>query len=88
MTADIYPNPVSATSYISFALRSSDCNVKIEVIDLLGVVVHTLYDNIKVKRMTPEIVQFDSSDLPSGIYSIVFSVDSGERIAHELIISH
>ncbi|MBK9250316.1 MAG: hypothetical protein IPM69_19955 [Ignavibacteria bacterium] len=30
LTADIYPNPVSATSYISFALRSSDCNVKIE----------------------------------------------------------
>ncbi len=60
-----YPNPFNPTTVISYSVPTS-CQVRLTVLDILGREIVTLVDEQKFAG-TYE-VQFNASNLPSGIY--------------------
>ena len=62
---DAYPNPFNATCKISYALPI-DCHVKLEIFNVLGQKVATLFDEDQAAGSYK--ATFDGSDLASGIY--------------------
>ncbi len=76
-----YPNPFNPTTKIKFtipnaadALNASTTNVLLKVYDLLGKEISTLVD--EQKQPGNYEVDFDGSNLPSGIY--FYSITSGK----------
>lgn len=61
-----YPNPFSSSSTIEFSL-SNDDDVKLEVYDLKGAQIATLYTG-KAQRNEPVLVEFNVGNLLPGIY--------------------
>lgn len=61
-----YPNPFNPTTVIRYQL-SAGSRVSLKVYDVLGRLVRTLVNN-EVEKMGRYEVQFDGSDLPSGVY--------------------
>ncbi len=64
------PNPFSASTNISFRTKHSS-NLTLEVYDVLGRLVKTLYNGIA--DQTEQLVSFDGSSLPSGSYLLSLS---------------
>ena len=60
-----YPNPFNPTTTIDFDI-ASDCQVRIDVCDVLGRTVATLVNGSE--RAGRHSVIFDASGLPSGVY--------------------
>ncbi len=61
-----YPNPFNPTTVISYQL-SAESRVSLKVYDVLGRLVRALVQN-EVEKMGSYEVQFNGSDLPSGVY--------------------
>ncbi len=70
-----YPNPFNPTTTISFSIpniaSSFNSNVTLKIYDLLGREVNTLVN--EVKQPGSYQVQFDASELSSGIYFYALS---------------
>lgn len=70
-----YPNPFNPTTRIHFDLPEPVA-VRLQVIDLLGRVVHTIVDSdMKAGR---HVVSFDASGLPSGMY--LYHLEAGQFV--------
>ena len=66
----IYPNPFNPTATIEFSISNNDEVVNIEVFDLNGKLIETLfYGSIEVGKHQ---LQWNASNFSSGIYFIVF----------------
>jgi len=61
-----YPNPFNPSTRINFSIPV-DANVSLKIYDILGREVSTLADN-EFKSAGQHTVNFDASNLPSGIY--------------------
>src|SRR5690606_19368243 len=72
-----YPNPFNPTTRINYAVPEA-ANVQLKVYDMLGSEVAELVN--ETKRAGYHIVDFDASNLSSGIYIYRVSAVSGERI--------
>jgi hypothetical protein len=62
-----YPNPASEQVSIDFVLNGYDSNVSIEVFDLKGTRVATLY-NAEAEADVPYRVRLDAAGLSSDVY--------------------
>jgi len=60
-----YPNPFNPTTQISFALPT-ESHVELKIFNQIGQEVRTLVDSQRPAGQ--HTVQFDASDLPSGVY--------------------
>lgn len=67
-----YPNPLSSKTTIGFELPTAQ-DVRIAVYDVLGRQVATLVDG--TRQAGPQTVEFDATDLPSGVY--VYRLEAG-----------
>ena len=70
-----YPNPFNPTTTISYQIPTAG-QVTIEVFDLLGRSVRTLVDGVVAAG--DYTVEFDSANLPSGVY--LYRLTAGERV--------
>ncbi len=77
-----YPNPFNPTTTIKYAIPSAIANVRLIVYNVLGEEVATLVN----QRQAPGFyeVQFDASDLPSGIY--FYTLQVGDFIATKKMV--
>lgn len=89
LTVSAYPNPASGTVYISYTLAQPNQHLKIEVTNLLGATVQTLFDAvIPTGGDIHGILPLETHALTSGIYTVIATLGNGERVAHRIIISH
>ncbi|NUQ82933.1 MAG: T9SS type A sorting domain-containing protein, partial [Bacteroidetes bacterium] len=72
-----YPNPFNPTSTIGYYLPESD-HVRLEVYDMLGRLVRTLINETIEKGY--HTVEFQASDLPSGVYVYQLHSSTGVQI--------
>lgn len=72
----VYPNPAQATLFID--LSDFDNANKITCFDVNGVVVSEMI-------VSSEIVQLNIDELPAGMYFLVATNNSGERISSKFI---
>ena len=70
-----YPNPFNPTTAISYSLKNPG-NVSLKVIDVLGREVATLID--ERKNNGTYLIQFDGSNLPSGVY--FYRIEAGNFV--------
>lgn len=87
ISGSIYPNPTSDATFISYQLNKPASHLKIEVVNLLGETVSTLFDNSPVGN-EQNILKLETSNLANGVYSILFTVDRMEHVAKKLIVTH
>jgi len=67
-----YPNPFNAKTIIRYNLPS-DSDVTIEIYDILGRKVETLFD--ERKRAGKHTIIWDAADIPSGVYFVRLQTD-------------
>ena len=79
----IYPNPVTRTANIEFAL-SKESNMKVTVLDMLGKSVMNLYEG--VMNTGQHKIQLDASNLAQGIYFVKLQ-SNNEIITKKIMIS-
>lgn len=72
-----YPNPFNPTTNIAFSIPENTSHVSLKVYDILGRVVRTLVD--KDMAAGNYNVNFDASQLPSGIYIYKLSTNVGTK---------
>jgi hypothetical protein len=75
--APVYPNPFNPTAVVSFATPTEQ-HVRVEVFDVAGRLVSTLFDGITPANAMVK-VPFDASELQSGVYLIHARGASGIR---------
>ena len=80
----IFPNPFSNTTSISFK-RPQGGSVKLEVFDMTGRLVTTLYDGV-VNAGQSNTMEFDASQSPTGIYITKLSDSKGESLYKRMIV--
>lgn len=78
-----YPNPFNPSTRIKFSLPEQ-MKVKIDVIDVTGSVVNTLMDEVQ-SAGTHEI-NFDASDLASGMYFARLITQNGMRVQKMILM--
>ena len=72
-----YPNPFNPTTVIEFAVPKNSGHVTLSIYDILGREIATLVDN--ELNAGNYKVQFDASNLPSGIYMYRLSSNIGSK---------
>lgn len=87
ISGSIYPNPTADAAFISYQVNKPASHLKIEVVNLLGETIGTLFDNT-ISGNEQNILRLETSNMTSGVYSIVFTVDKMQRVAKKLIIAH
>jgi hypothetical protein len=70
-----YPNPFNPSTRIAFALPR-DIHAKLEVFDILGRRVATLFD--EAKTAGEHVAEFDASGLPTGMY--IYRLTAGDFV--------
>ncbi|MFH0992386.1 MAG: T9SS type A sorting domain-containing protein [bacterium] len=81
--SECFPNPCNPATSIAFTLPSS-ARAELNVYDYLGRKVSTLFNNIADAGRL-QIVQFNASHLPSGLY-IVRLVSGGESVQKKVLV--
>jgi endonuclease/exonuclease/phosphatase family metal-dependent hydrolase len=72
-----YPNPFNAAANIAFSLTEPS-DARIDIYDCLGRHIRTLIDShLQTGSYT---VQFDGSDMSSGVYFLKLTTDTGHRV--------
>ena len=85
LNVQIFPNPMTDYSNISFKSEFKNGNVRIEIIDNLGRSVKTYYKSLLGDNSTGNI-QLNSEDLNSGIYYVVFSINDTKVLTKKLVV--
>ncbi len=88
LSASIYPNPTSGAAFISYELNRPVSHLKVEITNLLGESLGTLFDNSVSGADAHGILRFETADLANGVYSVIFTLDGTERIAQKVVIAH
>lgn len=83
----IAPNPTGDLCYIGFTPMQSATKATVVLRNLLGETLATIY-NGSVIAEEQQIVQFDASMLPSGIYIVEFTFDNIRGAAAKMIVNH
>ncbi|MDQ1266608.1 MAG: hypothetical protein QG635_1760, partial [Bacteroidota bacterium] len=83
--ASAYPNPLKELTNISFSLPVKNGSVKVDIVDILGNTIGTLFDKY-VFAGYPNSIQYDGKSLASGAYYLVFSVDGTLAKTLKLIV--
>ena len=78
-----YPNPFNPTTTIAFTLPA-DMMVSLKIYNMLGQEVATLLDREQYDA-GPQIVQFDGSNLASGVY--FYRIAAASQDEHQLMFS-
>ena len=81
----VYPNPVSDFSTISFKLTGKQGNLVVRLFDMMGRELIKMYDK-NLDSNQPDYCYLDVKDLPSGVYNLVFSLDSGTLISRPVVV--
>ena len=87
ISGSIYPNPAADVAFISYQVNKPASHLKIEVVNLLGETIGTLFDNT-ISGNEQNILRLETANLTSGVYSIVFTVDKMQRVAKKIVIAH
>lgn len=90
MNLDVYPNPVSARSTISFSLNETG-HVKLEVYSLTGQKIRVLADDVTnsgLHSMYWDGTDASGSPLANGLYVLRLTNDTGASIARRVMVSH
>lgn len=82
INANIYPNPADAKLYIPFTL-SGNGNISVSLSNIVGQEVATQ----KINNVKEGQVQFNTSELPSGVYIYTISAN-GNRKSGKVTIAH
>jgi photosystem II stability/assembly factor-like uncharacterized protein len=88
LSASIYPNPTSGAAFISYELNRPASHMKVELTNLLGESLGTLFDNSVSGNDAHGILRLETADLANGVYSVIFTLDGTERIAQKVVIAH
>ncbi|MBK9250315.1 MAG: T9SS type A sorting domain-containing protein [Ignavibacteria bacterium] len=88
LSASIYPNPANSTTFITYELNRPAHHLKVEITNLLGETVGTLFEEAVAGNNTHGILRFETSNLSNGIYSILFTLDGTERIVQKVVVAH
>lgn len=81
--AQNYPNPFNPSTRISYAVPMQ-CNVLVEVYNILGVKVSTLVN--EVKQPGEYSVVWDAKDMPSGVYHFRISAGAFEQARKMVLV--
>ena len=81
----VYPNPVSDFSTISFKLTGKQGNLVVRLFDMMGRELIKMYDK-NLDSNQPDYCYLDVKNLPSGVYNLVFSLDSGTLISRPVVV--
>ncbi len=81
--AQNYPNPFNASTVIKYDLPE-DCNVKMQVYNLLGKVAATLID--EPKSAGYHSITFNGSELASGVYYLKINADKYNRVRKMVLL--
>ncbi len=71
----VYPNPVSGTASITYALKETQ-DVQIKLFDMLGKEVGTLYNGIQLAGNQSIVLDKARLNLNSGVYFVKMMVDN------------
>lgn len=74
----IYPNPINTSTIVSYRLQS-DVIVTMELFDISGKLIQTLFKDELQKQGEHEESLRIADALPSGVYNLVISIDSWTR---------
>lgn len=87
VAASIKPNPVQNSAFISFTMLRTVGNARLTLHDILGNEISVLYDGEMPAGATQNVV-LDSSSLPAGVYTLIFSADGLFHQAEKILIQH
>jgi len=79
-----HPNPFEQTTTINFAISISD-HVKLEIYNYTGQRIAVLYNDI-VKAWQLNAVEFNTKDLPEGLYYCVMQSGEGQKVVKLSVI--
>ncbi|MDH3269493.1 MAG: T9SS type A sorting domain-containing protein, partial [Ignavibacteria bacterium] len=79
-----YPNPFNPSTSIEYSLPEAG-DVTLNIFNLLGQKVKTVFDNVPQSAGTHKVV-FDASELPSGIYFYSFSVNDFMQVKKMILM--
>jgi hypothetical protein len=82
---DVYPNPASEFANVSFELKGKPAHVRVVLSDVMGNSIIVPFDNT-IGAGSPEIINLDTKNLSSGIYSITFYVDGRACTGKKFIV--
>jgi hypothetical protein len=82
---NIYPNPVKNYITVEYMLTEAS-GIKIELIDIDGRIIKSLYENRQPPGFYSQIINFDQSGINSGLYILKFSADR-KTIYHNIFIT-
>jgi hypothetical protein len=71
---NIYPNPVKNYITVEYMLTEAS-GIKIELIDIDGRIIKSLYENRQPPGFYSQIINFDQSGINSGLYILKFTAD-------------
>jgi hypothetical protein len=78
-----YPNPFNPSTHIKFGLPQAG-DVLVEIYNLLGQKIITLFDGYKAAGY--HIVEFDASNLPTGMYFYRIQADKFNSVKKMMLI--
>jgi hypothetical protein len=79
-----YPNPFNPSTSIEYSLPEAG-DVTLQIYNLLGQKVRTIFDNVSQSAGTHKVV-FDASELPSGIYFYSFKTNDFLQVKKMILL--
>ncbi len=81
----IYPNPASEFASVSFKLNDNGGNVRLELYDLMGRRISTVYNKTLAKG-DAKLIQIETNELQQGIYNLVFVLNGHNILTRQIMI--
>lgn len=87
MSLEVYPNPFTDRLTVKYEFAADNSQVRIEVFSLKGAKVADLLPKDSRTAQGTYSLEWDTGNLPDGIYLIVLTTDTGEKIQKTVIKS-
>ena len=87
MSLEVYPNPFTDRLTVKYQFAADNSQVRIEVFSLKGAKVADLLPKDSRAAQGTYSLEWDTDNLPDGIYLIVLTTDTGEKIQKTVIKS-